>query len=74
MPEGVDTTSPFLYLWGVEGSDLGLPGVEQGRPPLYGLSLTWPEAEPGSTLEAPLPRLTEVELLLTTSPSNRQKF
>merc|ERR1711978_805143 len=59
MPEGVDTTSPFLYLWGVAGRDRGLLGVEQGRPP----------PAPGSTLEAPLPRLTEVELLLTSSPA-----
>ena len=36
IPEGVDTTSPFLYLCGVAGRDLGDDGVEQGRPPEYG--------------------------------------
>ena len=32
MPLGVETTSPFLYLCGVAGSDLGLEGVDLGLP------------------------------------------
>ena len=31
IPLGVDTTSPFLYLCGVAGSDLGEVGVDLGR-------------------------------------------
>ena len=30
IPLGVETTSPFLYLWGVAGKDLGDDGVDRG--------------------------------------------
>ena len=32
IPFGVETTSPFLYLCGVAGRDLGDVGIERGRP------------------------------------------
>jgi hypothetical protein len=32
MPFGVETTSPFLYLCGVAGNDLGDVGIDRGRP------------------------------------------
>ena len=32
IPVGVDTTSPFLYLWGVAGRDLGEVGVDLRLP------------------------------------------